>query len=346
MPLRCIDPTSNTSVHAFDLSLEEWAQLNQLNKATRHLRMPCCLSQVTLRTSPRDTRYFAHKKIGDCTSAPETEAHLRLKRMAVEIARASGWQAETEVTGSSPSGGQWQADVLARKGRHAIAIEIQWSHQTSEETLRRQARYAESGVRGLWLVRRGDFVPCAALPAARLLEKPAQTYLAALATGGAEQVLPVEELLGAAFGRRFKFGLPIGAKALASVHVGQLHCWKCGAETPILTRIGLACGPYRCDLSVAEFTEFPDLFASLANHIPPNLSVGSIKPRYSTAQSRSYLSNGCEHCGALIGEHFEHEAWEGQARACAFEITFTQRWNEALLQLGKYEPSWAVYDDL
>ena len=56
-----------------------------------------------LKRSHRGTQFFAHKAVRDCSIAPEKEAHLRRKRMAVEAARANGWDAATEVAGSTPS---------------------------------------------------------------------------------------------------------------------------------------------------------------------------------------------------------------------------------------------------
>src|SRR4029453_4096036 len=129
---------------------------------------PCCSSKVVLRRSPRGTQYFAHKVIGACATAPETEAHLRLKGLGVEVGRKHDWQAETEVSGLTPEGELWSADVLATKGAQRVAVEIQWSPQTAEETMRRQERYAASGIRGLWLLRHPGFAVSYALPAARI----------------------------------------------------------------------------------------------------------------------------------------------------------------------------------
>jgi competence CoiA-like predicted nuclease len=165
----------------FDLSPDEWRALEAENRAARQLGLPCCSSRAVLKRSNLGTQFFAHKAASDCSTAPETETHLRLKRMVVEAARAHGWDAETEVVGVAPSGERWKADVLARDGRHVVAVEIQWSAQTVEEARRRQARYASSGVRCLWLLRTraarvharcrpdddGDELPTDRLPADR-----------------------------------------------------------------------------------------------------------------------------------------------------------------------------------
>jgi competence protein CoiA len=140
MPLRCLDPTGR-SIQSFDLADE--------NRKARSLRMLCCGSQVILKRSHLGTQFFAHKVVGRCATAPETEAHLQLKRTVVFAARANGWEATTEVPGTSPLGEQWKADVLAQKGIHKVAVDIQWAGQTNDETMRRQERYRQSGIRGL-----------------------------------------------------------------------------------------------------------------------------------------------------------------------------------------------------
>jgi hypothetical protein len=95
----------------------------------------------------------------------ETEVHLELKNMVVEAVHSHGWAAQTEVTGQAPHGEQWRADVLAQKGNARVAVEIQWSGQTNDETLRRQERYKQCGIRGLWLLRQPGFPVAHSLPA-------------------------------------------------------------------------------------------------------------------------------------------------------------------------------------
>jgi hypothetical protein len=156
MPLRCLDPAGR-SIQAFDLANEQWRAMEAENRRARHLKMPCCSAPVVLKRSRLGTRFFAHKAVGTCTTAAETEAHLILKAMAVDEARAHGWSVMTEVPGAAPSGEAWRADVLAWRGDRKIAIEIQWSSETNDEILRRQQRYRDSGVRCLWLLRQPSF---------------------------------------------------------------------------------------------------------------------------------------------------------------------------------------------
>lgn len=342
MPLRCFDPAANCDVHAFDFSPDDWQKLKADNKQRRWLRMPCCSAQVTLRTSRRGTQFFAHKAIGPCTTAPETEDHLRLKRMAVEIARAHGWAAETEASGTTPSGELWRADVLARKDQHRVAVEIQWSAQTNEETMRRQARYAASDVRCLWLMRHPGFPVDRALPAARIGGAVEAGYTATLETVTGQQVLPIEELLAAAFSKRLRFGIPSGIGAQVNVMASELHCWSCGAETQIISGVEVVVGPNRFPLLVCHFEGHLELFDLIRHRLPNNLQIGAVKQRLSRAQKQSYLSNGCFHCDALFGQGYEHEFWGGGVKVCEFAIAIDRQWLEILHD----RDGWGVYGSL
>lgn len=320
MPLRCLD--GETAIHAFDLSADAWKALAEDNRKRRHLRMPCCQALVTLNRSRLGTQFFRHKAVGACTTAPETEAHLRLKRLAVEVARAHGWQAWTEVA----SGTAWRADVLATKGDERVAIEIQWSQQSDEETLRRQQHYAASGVRGLWLLRQSRFARDAALPAARVSMSEDGHFLAHVSG----QTMSAEAFIGAALSARLHYGLPLALPATATINAGEMSCWDCGADTPIISSIALSYGPNDIRLSVAEFDAFPDLFALVRKQIPEDAGIGIIRPRFSRTMNRAYLSNGCAHCDVLIGQHYEHEAWYREKTVAAFSVLIDEAWRRLL----------------
>ncbi len=344
MPLRCVDDTGDRLL-AFDLTPADWTLLAERNRRQRHLRMPCCGAEVSLRRSKLGTQFFAHKKVGSCVTAPETEGHLRLKQLAVEVARSRGWDAETEVTGRGANGEPWRADVLARRGDARIAIEIQWSSQTDEETLRRQERYRQSGVRGLWLIRHGGFPLSNALPAAQLIEA-SDGYLAELPQKFvARQSMPVRAYLEAAFDRRLRFGLPVGETMVASILTGSTTCWhdSCRAETTIVTGIHIQVGAAEHVLTLSRFEDFPDLFAEIAPHVPADRGIGAIKHRYSRTLERSYLSNGCVACDRLMGQFFEHDAWDDGEIVAEFPLTLSERWRRAILgEDGEGEYWWVA----
>lgn len=347
MPLRCFDPIANASVQSFDLDDAHWRALERENRRARHLRMPCCAAPVTLKISRLGTRFFAHKARSECTTAPETEAHLRLKSITVEVAQANGWRAETEVSGVCPLGEAWKADVLAHKGNARVAIEIQWSSQTDEETRRRQARYERSGVRGLWLLRQKQFPVEKDVPAVRIAGTPQEGFLAHVQTGQrageGEQNLSIEDFLHAALNKRFLFGMPPDADARVAILAGTMSCWNCGAATRLVTRVHVTFGPHLHQFRVDELGAYPDLFEIVHGHLPPDREIGKIKARFSRTVGHAYLSNGCFHCDALIGSHYEHEAWHTQEEVCAFDIRITDRWREALLRGDQDRNGWGVY---
>lgn len=256
----------------------------------------------------------------------------------MEVAREYGWQAETEVS----HGVHWRADVLATKGDSKVAIEIQWSPQTDEETRRRQARYKAFGVRGIWLMRQRRFARDSALPAARVcLEDGAFQALVPASFG--DQRLDVRDFLGAALAGRLHFGLPLNLPAKITLNAGALFCWKCGAETPILSSVAIIYGPHRCRFSVADFTDRPELFAIVRHRLPEDAGLGILKARFSRTQERSYLSNGCAHCDALIGEFHEHEAWDSERAIASFAIIVDEAWHG--MMAARAPEGWGVYAD-
>jgi len=356
MPLRCFGPEGK-SILAFDLSGEEWLTLERANKTERHLRMPCCSSPVTLKRSQLGTRFFAHKTTGTCASGPEREEHHQLKRLAVIAARYNGWTAETEVNGATPDGEAWTADVLATKGRHAVAIEIQWSGQTNEATELRQERYRKSGVRGLWLLRQPGFPITDELPAvclggdlqsgftALIPFRPRMTVRDRSQTDRWHQVIPMEQFLHAYFDRRFRFGVPLGVEALVTVWGALTTCWdkRCNANTRILTGIDIAFGSHKAHLSISEFGKHRRLLEEVFSWLPQTRDIGDIKPRFSRTQNRSYVSNGCVRCDKIFGEFFEYETWDKQDTLCSVPIRISSDWREAIARASDFDFCWSVY---
>lgn len=355
MPLRCLDPTGR-NIHSFDLTDDEWRTLTIENKRARHLAMPCCVAQVTLKRSSLGTPFFAHKARGECATAPESKEHLHLKWLAVDAARTYGWSAETEVGGVTPSGEQWIADVLATKGRHKVAFEIQWSGQTNEETLRRQERYREAGIRGLWLLRQPGFPITHDLPAACIggsLEDgfaaliPSSTYMTARDRSDSaawHQSLPIEAFLDAAFGGHFKFGVPLNVDATVFIRGAEMECWhqSCQAKTRVVTRIEVAFGPNRCSFSLSVLERYRDPATDILARIPRNRDIGKIKLRDSKTEGRSYLSNGCVRCDRLMGEFFVTPVCAFDEVLHSYDIRISPQWRKAIEAQWSRE-IWSVY---
>ena len=156
--------------------------------------------------------------------------------------------------------------------------------------------------------------------------------------------MPLDEFLDAVFARRFRYGIPLGAKAIVRIQSGVLGCWKCGVVTRIVTCIEVFVGPHRFQLTVLDLNDFPDLLASCQDRIPKGSSIGVIKPRYSKTQERNYMSNGCYDCDALIGEFLENDAWhDEEATLAEFQITISKRWVKAIESASYDDGGWGVF---
>lgn len=357
MPLRCLDSRTGESVVAFDIVAADWQQLRARNRIDDYLRMPCCSASAVLKTSKNGVQFFAHKVQGPCQTAPETESHLQLKRMAVEAARANGWNADLEVSGLDSEGQQWTADVLASRENHKVAVEIQWSGQSPEETLARQARYKRSGIRGLWLLRQPGFPVSRELPAACIGGDIVSGFVALIPDHQRltaadrkylerwRQWLPMDEFLHAVFQKRFQYGLPENGRMTTTITLANLDCWhpSCKKETTIISAVTLQVGPLRFNLSVPDFTGREPLLREVALHLERRSDIGPIKARWSQTQRRAYLSNGCRHCDRLVGEHFEHRADRLYEIKAGSADKLTPEWIEAISAVDPDDLGWCVH---
>lgn len=138
------DPDVRLQSHA--LNAEEWRRL-QTSYKVGELLMPCCEAAAIPKTSPYGLQFFAHAG-GQCSSSPEGLWHLTGKETVAKTAREMGIPAFIEH--SSTHG--WRSDVWLMIDGAPVAVEIQHSYQHLRDYRFRQARYAEQGVRCLWLV--------------------------------------------------------------------------------------------------------------------------------------------------------------------------------------------------
>ncbi len=131
---------------------DEWEQLRVTRN--RNAWMPYGKGRAIPKTSCLGTRFFAHPPGQAPEGAKESDLHLYIKAQSLIGARAAGWDALPEQSGTTPDGQDWRADVLCRRsGRPwTVALEAQVQLQGEDAYRQRQERYARSGIRALWLV--------------------------------------------------------------------------------------------------------------------------------------------------------------------------------------------------
>lgn len=356
MPLRCVDE-QGWSLHAFDLTEEQWDALADQNRLSRALRMPCCGAEVLLKRSKRHLKFFAHKAAGGCETAPESEEHLFLKCLAVEAARAAGWEARTEVDGRTPNGDFWRADVLATNGRHKIAVEIQWSGQTREETRARQARYAASGVRGLWLFRQPRFEISAEVPAVCIGGVLGGSFVAMLPARDDliardrmdpakwQQRIPMPEFLQAVFERRFSYGPPTGSPCTITAVAATQKCWRraCGQNTRLMVAIEIEAGGQRRQASMDFLGRHREFVARLEQYKPASVRMGPLKlgEPENTVDDGFPVENTCASCGWVI--HVQPNVWlDQEGPVYSFELAYDRVTKAVLDDCGWPRLHWQV----
>lgn len=126
----------------------------------------------------------------------------------------------------------------------------------------------------------------------------------------------------------------------------MIDWWKkpCQARTRIITSIDISFGPHTRSFTVATLGDYPDLLSLVLSHLPRDLQLGVIKPRFSRTQNRSYFSNGCQRCDAIIGENYESNAWNDERMAIAiFPTSISERWQAAISGKSDKTFGWAVY---
>lgn len=143
-------------VNAATIPSAHWEALKQ-NLNLGDFVMACCQAPAVLKTSINGLQFFAHTS-NECATAPETVWHKNGKVAVLAGLASLGIEGRDEVTGQSPTGSQWKADVLFSFHGRTIAIELQRSYQNLRDFMRRHERYAESSVECYWLMRKEQFI--------------------------------------------------------------------------------------------------------------------------------------------------------------------------------------------
>lgn len=116
------------------------------------------------------------------------------------------------------------------------------------------------------------------------------------------------------------------------VRVAPVDCWSCGAETRVVSSIELSTDDASAECSVADFTIYPHLIDEVRARLSDEPNIGPLKERYSKMLGRSYMSNGCSHCDALFGQHYEIHARYDEAPVVTFPASGSG-WSEILGKL-------------
>src|SRR6185369_17756441 len=100
------------------------------------------------------------------------------------------------------------------------------------------------------------------------------------------------------------------------IRTAPTTCWSCGAKTTIISSLLLTGAKDDAECAVADFSEYPALIDIVNRAISDQKEVGAVKPRFSKTLTQAYMSNGCFHCDALFGQHFEiHARYDEQEAA-------------------------------
>ncbi len=113
---------------------------------------------------------------------------------------------------------------------------------------------------------------------------------------------------------------------IVRVRAASVDCWSCGAESNIVSSIELRRGDVAIECSISDFTEYQHLVLQIAQSLAGKVEVGAIKSRFSKTLARSYMSNGCAHCDALFGQHFEIHTRHGEALASEMRVDDAEPW--------------------
>lgn len=112
-----------------------------------------------------------------------------------------------------------------------------------------------------------------------------------------------------------------------------MDCWSCGAETSLISSIALTRGNANVECSVSDFTGYPHLIGQIQMSLPGKIDMGPLKLRHSKTLARSYMSNGCAHCDALFGQHFEIHTRYDETPASEFLGQGSDGWDAMLDEL-------------
>lgn len=342
MPLKCFN--NNKPIYSFDFNEDEWEALRKENKQTKCLETSCCNEKVVLKTSPLGTRYFAHIRKGECKTAPMTAEHILAQLHIIDGIKRTNWDFEPEANPEkceiTPTGREWQADVLATKNKHKIAFEVQWSRQSIKETLRRHNRYKDSNVRALWFFRQSDFIADKENPAFQIefneVEKSFKVHLRPVPYWGDDKprppAIPLQDFVEGCLTGKLVYAPIIGKTVELEVLTINQQCKRCKKHTNIITGLKFLVSniiSYSPDIHASIHTS--GIQEHLLKWLPVGLLkahiIGKLKVRKSfmaVEREATYFSNGCYHCDGIQPKFYADKSLEIEQPLIKLNIVFTK----------------------
>jgi len=329
MPIRAI--LNNEDILSVNYTDSAWDELKK-NYRESSLVMPCCDAKAIPKVSKRGVQFFAHSRKGNCTSAPESAEHIYLKSLVTKIALSEGWDVVTEKRGETSSGEVWIADVYCTKGTAKLVIEIQCSYQTEDEFIRRQKKYAESGVRCAWLFKRSKLhdYPLKNIPQKydtpvfSFQEKLGETVDDVLGLVVTQFGVAIEDFVQGLLTGRVQWYPMEGVTMEAEVIKGEDTCGQCDRLTGFVSGINLYDheGHQLMFVPLRGQPMYELVAANVNKHLLYKHEIGEIKvrkrrqmllPIAATEVRESKLSSHCIHCGSPMGntyiDHYLHSRW-------------------------------------
>lgn len=320
MPLRAI--IDNKEIVSSFLNDEEW---NELKHRVKSNSLDVIIYQTKkkgyLRKSKKGLQHFAHKK-GELPEnwKPESPQHLFVKNEVLLGCKDAGWESYPEFKEND-----WEADVLALKGKHRIAFEVQWSPQSYDKTIERQDKYVRDNVRCCWLFKKppkefrewSDNLKAEKdIPLFRIFENEDKE----INVDFYGKIFSIQHFIKILLEGKIKFSSKMKAEHKQNIAVifFETTCWKCGAiqhsyflQETVKSKCGLEMHiensmwddedlKYDSKIikAVNDFTKTKD---------GQHLRIGQIKKRYSKTVNSSYQSFGCYKCDSIFGDWFLHK---------------------------------------
>lgn len=256
-----------TLIGVTPLSVETMRARNRKEKA---YTARCCGAPLSIRVAEGKAPHFVHQRTPENCDADrgETPEHRRLKHLIAEtVIRTYEWDVETEARENDPATGKaiWQADVLVIGKKTAVAFEVQLSNADYEHMCERQARYKESGVRGLWLVRtKKGFPQSKELPVFTVDCSPVGDWVTLStrwdfpdmwARTNEADWIELPDFIEAALDKRLKWGPFLGkADTLLDADIRYAHVGTCNSCARTIV------SPQGSRLRVATEPGYPDYF--------------------------------------------------------------------------------------